>query len=53
MHLLDLSHWLAGPLPLHSALLRTQFWDTAVEDNAALLLGDAGRSELRRGRCCT
>ncbi len=40
MHLLDLSHWLAGPLPLHSALLRTQFWDTPVEDNAALLLGD-------------
>jgi predicted dehydrogenase len=39
MHLLDLTHWLAGPLPLHSALLRTQFWDTAVEDNAALLLG--------------
>jgi predicted dehydrogenase len=39
MHLLDLSHWLAGPLPLHSALLRTQFWDTPVEDNAALLLG--------------
>ena len=21
------THWLAGPLPLHSALLRTQFWD--------------------------
>jgi predicted dehydrogenase len=40
MHLLDLSHWLAGPLPLHSALLRTQYWDTPVEDNAALLLGD-------------
>jgi predicted dehydrogenase len=39
MHLLDLSHWLAGPLPLHSAILRTQFWDTVVEDNAALLLG--------------
>jgi predicted dehydrogenase len=39
MHLLDLTHWLAGPLPLHSALLRTQFWDTEVEDNAALLLG--------------
>ncbi len=39
MHLLDLVHWLAGPLPLHSALLRTQFWDTPVEDNAALLLG--------------
>ncbi len=41
MHLLDLSHWLAGPLPLHSALLRTQFWQTPVEDNAALILGEA------------
>jgi predicted dehydrogenase len=40
MHLLDLTHWLAGPLPLHSALLRTQFWQTDVEDNAALLLGE-------------
>jgi len=40
MHLLDLTHWLAGPLPLHSALLRTQFWDTVVEDNAALVLGE-------------
>jgi predicted dehydrogenase len=39
MHLLDLSHWIAGPLPLHSAILRTHFWDTPVEDNAALLLG--------------
>ena len=36
MHLLDLSHWLLGPLPLHSALLRTQ------------LLGHAGRRQ--RGR---
>lgn len=41
MHLLDLTHWLAGPLPLHCALLRTHFWDTPVEDNAALILGDA------------
>jgi predicted dehydrogenase len=40
MHLLDLSHWLAGPLPLHSALLRTNFWDAPVEDNAALILGE-------------
>jgi predicted dehydrogenase len=40
MHLLDLANWLAGPLPLHSALLRTQFWDAEVEDNAALLLGE-------------
>lgn len=41
MHLLDLTHWLMGELPLHSALLRTSFWDMAVEDNAALLLGVA------------
>jgi predicted dehydrogenase len=40
MHLLDLSHWLLGPLPLHSALLRTHFWDTPVDDNAAVLLGE-------------
>jgi predicted dehydrogenase len=40
MHLLDLSNWLAGALPLHSALLRTEFWDAGVEDNAALLLGE-------------
>ncbi|HVR05013.1 MAG TPA: Gfo/Idh/MocA family oxidoreductase, partial [Solirubrobacteraceae bacterium] len=40
MHLLDISNWIAGPLPLHCALLRTQFWDTPVEDNAALLLGE-------------
>ncbi|MGH2854477.1 MAG: Gfo/Idh/MocA family protein [Solirubrobacteraceae bacterium] len=40
MHLLDLAHWFAGPLPLHSALLRTHFWDTPVEDNAALILGE-------------
>jgi predicted dehydrogenase len=42
MHLLDLVHWIAGPLPLHSALLRTHFWDTPVEDNAVLILGVAG-----------
>ena len=42
MHLIDLSHWIAGPLPLHSALLRTQFWNTEVEDNATVLLGERG-----------
>jgi predicted dehydrogenase len=42
MHLIDLTHWLMGPLPLHSALLRTNYWDAAVEDNAALLLGEPG-----------
>jgi predicted dehydrogenase len=41
MHLIDLVHWLAGPLPLHSALLRTHFWNTTVEDNAALVLGES------------
>jgi predicted dehydrogenase len=40
MHLLDLVHALLGELPLHSALLRTNFWDMRVEDNAALLLGE-------------
>ena len=40
MHLLDLSHWLLGPLPLHSALLRTSFWDAPVEDNAVVVLGE-------------
>lgn len=44
MHLLDLSHRLLGELPLHSALLRTNYWDMAVEDNAAILLG-APRAE--------
>jgi predicted dehydrogenase len=40
MHLLDLCHWTLGPLPLHSALLRTNYWDMPVEDNAALFLGE-------------
>jgi predicted dehydrogenase len=40
MHLLDLSHWLLGPLELHSALLRTSFWDMPVEDNAVVVLGE-------------
>jgi predicted dehydrogenase len=42
MHLLDLSHLLLGELPLHSALLRTSYWDMPVEDNAAILLGVPG-----------
>ncbi|MBO0768037.1 MAG: Gfo/Idh/MocA family oxidoreductase, partial [Solirubrobacterales bacterium] len=42
MHLLDLYHWLLGELPVHSALLRTQFWDAPVEDNAVLVLGEPG-----------
>lgn len=42
MHLLDLSHWLLGDLPVHSALVRTHFWSAPVEDNAVLLLGSHG-----------
>jgi predicted dehydrogenase len=42
MHLLDLSHWLLGPLPVHGALLRTAYWDMPVEDNAVVLLGERG-----------
>jgi predicted dehydrogenase len=47
MHLLDIFHWLLGPLPLHSALLRTQYWNAAVEDNAVLTLADGSN---RAGR---
>jgi predicted dehydrogenase len=39
MHMLDLCFWLLGDLPVHSALLRTQFWDAVVEDNAVIVLG--------------
>jgi predicted dehydrogenase len=42
MHLLDLYHALLGPLPVASALLRTQFWDADVEDNAVVVLGEPG-----------
>jgi predicted dehydrogenase len=42
MHLLDLSHWLLGELPVHSSLLRTQFWHVPVDDNAVLVLGEHG-----------
>jgi predicted dehydrogenase len=40
MHLLDLSHWLFGSLPLHSSFLRTSYWDMPVEDNAVITLGE-------------
>jgi predicted dehydrogenase len=42
MHLLDLCYWLLGPLPLQSALVRTNFWDMAVDDNAVLTLAQSG-----------
>ena len=42
MHLLDLCYWLLGPLPLHSALVRTNYWDMPVDDNAVLTLGESG-----------
>jgi len=40
MHLLDLYYALLGPLPLASSLLRTQYWDAPVEDNAVVVLGE-------------
>lgn len=43
MHLLDLSHWIFGPLPLRSALLRTEYWPIEVEDNAVIVLGESTR----------
>jgi predicted dehydrogenase len=42
MHLLDLSFWLLGDLPLQSSMLRTHFWDAPVDDNAVLVLGERG-----------
>ncbi len=46
MHLLDLAHALLGPLPLHSSLLRTQFWQAPVDDNAVIVLGqEAGAGD--------
>jgi predicted dehydrogenase len=47
MHMLDIYHWLLGPLPVHSALLRTQFWDAEVEDNAVVVLGASGADQRR------
>lgn len=45
MHMLDLGYWLFGELPLRSALLRTNFWDSEVEDNAVLTLSQDGRRD--------
>jgi predicted dehydrogenase len=42
MHLLDLSFWLHGALSLHSSLLRTQYWQMPVDDNAVIVLGEQG-----------
>lgn len=42
MHLLDLTYAILGELPLYSAMLRTQFWEAPVDDNAVLLLGAPG-----------
>ena len=43
MHLLDLSYWVFGDLPLQSALVRTSFWGMDVDDNAVITLGSADR----------
>jgi predicted dehydrogenase len=43
MHLFDLSYSLFGSLPVHSALLRTEYWPIEVEDNAVVILGHPDR----------
>jgi predicted dehydrogenase len=42
MHLLDLSYWMFGDLPVAGSLLRTHFWQAPVDDNAVILLGEPG-----------
>lgn len=44
LHLLDLSYWLLGELPIHSSLLKTSYWPMDVEDNAVIVLGEPGRT---------
>jgi predicted dehydrogenase len=41
MHLLDLSYWLLGDLPVHSSMLKTQFWQAPVDDNAVVMLASS------------
>ena len=43
MHLIDLSRALHGDLPVHSALVHTDFWDMDVDDNAVVTLAAPGR----------
>jgi predicted dehydrogenase len=42
MHLLDIFHWIFGELPVSASLVRTNFWDVPVDDNAVLVLGERG-----------
>ena len=42
MHLLDLSYWLLGEVPVRSSLLKTQFWQAPVDDNAVVILAESG-----------
>jgi predicted dehydrogenase len=43
VHLLDLIYWFMGPLPLHSSMVSTSFWDMKADDNAVLTLAGPGR----------
>jgi predicted dehydrogenase len=43
MHLVDLSNALHGELPLHGALVHTDYWDMDVDDNAVVTLSAPGR----------
>ena len=43
VHILDLIHWILGPLPLQSSFVTRSFWRSEVDDNAVLTVAD-GRS---------
>lgn len=44
VHILDLIYWYFGPMEFESALVTTNFWNTAVDDNAVVTVKDAKSS---------
>ena len=53
MHLLDLVHWLLGPLPLHSALLRTQLLGQRRSRTTRRCSSASAAHARAVGACCT
>lgn len=43
VHLLDLIYWYMGPLPIHSSMVTTSFWDMNVDDNAVVTVKDRNK----------
>ena len=52
VHILDLIYWFLGPLPLHSSMVTTSYWNTTVDDNAVLTLSDGTRWASFHVSCC-